>query len=81
MMEPLPEADVPLVFGEMKRIAAKLVLVSVSYIPASYAVDGRNLHETVQPESWWMARMEAAIGSPVSAVQIGRVRCLTARIP
>jgi SAM-dependent methyltransferase len=53
VLEHLPEAAVPTALHNMAQLTAKLIALTVSYAP-SHTKEVRDLHLTVQPETWWM---------------------------
>lgn len=58
VLEHLPPSEIGEALEALKLLAPRFVL-SIDYRPSINMLDGANLHETVQPESWWLARLHA----------------------
>lgn len=72
-LEHLLEPDVPRTLAEMRRVATAdaTMIFSIAYRPSKITVDGENLHPTVRPKEWWLARI-AEVADIVDPDWIGR---------
>lgn len=73
VLEHIEPARLDVVLGHLQMLARKVVFAVVS-LKASNKVlaDGRNAHLIIQPVDWWLARVNAAGFSVVSAPNVTR---------
>ena len=64
MMEHLTPPQVDSVLKEMNRVS-KSFIFSISYVPSVWKWQGKTLHPTVRPESWWKERISANGGTNI----------------
>ena len=59
VLEHIPSDDLDDAIWEMFRVASRRVIVSVGVGSSKHEVDGENveLHETIKPLDWWMAKL------------------------
>lgn len=65
VLEHLPAQDLLVVLQEMRRVAAKRIIVSVGTGSSEKMVDGMKmeLHLTIQPLEWWKNQLAAKFGN------------------
>ncbi len=61
MLEHLPENEVVAALAEMARVSTAFIF-SISYVPSVNKWQGKTLHPTVRPETWWIERIMQAGG-------------------
>lgn len=62
VMEHIPEAELPEVLATMKALSPNWLLTIHTGLANQILPNGKNAHVTVKPESWWLAKFEAAFG-------------------
>jgi hypothetical protein len=74
VMEHIPEEEVIETLEDIKQYARKWCFISICCRPAKKTLpDGRNVHVTIQEESWWLERIaEVFSGSPEPHVRFER---------
>ncbi len=58
MLEHLVPEEVDDVLAELTRISSVGLIVSICYRSSSITCKGEQLHMTVQPEEWWVAKLK-----------------------
>jgi SAM-dependent methyltransferase len=61
MLEHLPECEVEAALAEMARVSTAFIF-SISYVPSVNKWQGKTLHPTVRPETWWIEKIMQAGG-------------------
>lgn len=61
VLEHVPTVDVPQVLADMATLAPRM-LSSICLVPSRNTLDGEQLHATVQPAEWWLARIRESWG-------------------
>tara|TARA_R110000851_G_scaffold78207_2_gene172493 strand:+ start:5786 stop:6382 length:597 start_codon:yes stop_codon:yes gene_type:complete len=59
VLEHIQPEDVDQVLDEITRVSTKGLLLTISHRLSNEIVNGENLHATVQPLSWWQAKLES----------------------
>ena len=65
VLEHLVPEEVDDVLKEFGRVASKGFVFSICHKPSRITLKGENLHPTVQPEEWWIERIQLATGARV----------------
>lgn len=64
VLEHIPEPELDLAIGNLAKYARRwaLIVVGTGPSPRKRLPDGRNVHVTIRPATWWQERIEAAFG-------------------